>query len=73
LEVAHARHALARGDHAAAARALAALRALRPTFKHRAAAFLARYAAPVLAAAYQFKHRRSAAGSRGQTAAGAAG
>ncbi len=73
LEIAHARHALARGDHAAAARALTALRTLRPTFKHRAAAFLARYAAPALAAAYQFKHRRSGDASRGRTAAGVAG
>ncbi|MBI2221870.1 MAG: glycosyltransferase family 2 protein [Acidobacteria bacterium] len=73
LELAHARHALASGDHAAAARALAALRSLQPTFKHRAAAFLARYAAPLLAAAYQFKQRRAATPSRGRAAAGVAG
>ena len=63
LEAARARHALARGDHAEAARALAALRALQPTPKHRAAAFLARHAAPLLAALYHIRQRRAATAS----------
>ncbi|HSL21375.1 MAG TPA: glycosyltransferase family A protein [Vicinamibacterales bacterium] len=61
LELAHARHALSTGDGAAASRALTALSALRPSLKHRLAAFLARHAAPLLTAAYQARRRRRGA------------
>jgi glycosyltransferase involved in cell wall biosynthesis len=57
LELAHARVALARRDYPAAARALTALTAMRPSLKNRAAAFLARHAGPALAAAYDLKLR----------------
>jgi glycosyltransferase involved in cell wall biosynthesis len=68
LEIAHAREALTRGDRDGAVRALTALQSLSPTLKHRAAAFLARHAPPVLAAAYQFKRRRAEAAHRQRTA-----
>lgn len=56
-ELAEARVALARRDYPAAARALNALTSMRPSLRNRAAAFLARYAGPALATAYQLKLR----------------
>jgi glycosyltransferase involved in cell wall biosynthesis len=55
LDAALARHALATGDAAEAARALAALQSRRPSIRTAVAAALARHAAPVLAAMYQLK------------------
>jgi glycosyltransferase involved in cell wall biosynthesis len=57
LELAHARVALAHRDYPSAARALTALKVMRPSLRNRAAAFLARYAGPALATAYQLKLR----------------
>ena len=57
LELARARVALARRDYSSAVRALSALRQMRPSWRNRAAAFLAKYAGPALATAYQLKLR----------------
>jgi glycosyltransferase involved in cell wall biosynthesis len=57
LELAEAREALARRDYRAAARSLNALTSMHPSWRNRAAAFLARYAGPALATAYQLKLR----------------
>lgn len=57
LELAQARVALARRDYSSAVRALSALRQMRPSWRNRAAAFLAKYAGPALATAYQLKLR----------------
>lgn len=55
LEQAHARLALACGDRAGAARAIEALNALKPSAKHRVAAFLARHAGALLSTLYHAK------------------
>lgn len=57
LNAALARQALAAGDAPAAAAALAALHASRPSWRTAVAALLARRAAPLLAALYQLKLR----------------
>jgi glycosyltransferase involved in cell wall biosynthesis len=57
LLVARTRHALAGGDMTAAATALAALQARRPSLRHAMAALLARRASGLLAALYQLRLR----------------
>jgi len=55
LDAALARNALATGDAAEAARALAALHTRRPSMRTAVAAALARHAGPFLAAMYHLK------------------
>jgi glycosyltransferase involved in cell wall biosynthesis len=64
LDAAVARQALAAGNRAEAARALASLNARRPTVRTAVAALMARRAAPILASLYRLKRRRQPPRSR---------